>query len=69
MAKFANERKGGKRYLVVVSDTKHGQELATIPVKAMDPPRAKREAVLEAERRQLVIDPSRLYAKKVMRAA
>jgi hypothetical protein len=69
MGKFANERKGGKNYLVLVTDTKHGEKVAQIPVKAMDPQRAKREAVLEATRRNLVIDPSRLFAKEVRRAA
>lgn len=62
--------KVGREYLVRVTDTKQGQQVGNGPilVRATGPTEAKREAILEATRRNLVIDPSRLHAHAPQRA-
>lgn len=64
--KFANERKGGKNYTVRVTDTREGDAVDTVHVKAMDPRRAKAAAIAACAHR--VIDATRLHAHSPQRA-
>ncbi len=66
MAKFANERKGGRKYNVRVTDTKQGDLVGTFTVVATNPPTARKAACEMAANR--VIDPSRLHAHGPTRA-
>jgi hypothetical protein len=66
MAKFANQRKGGKTYNVLVTDTKHGESVGTFTVTATDVRKARSLAREAAAYR--VLDPTRLYAHAPRRA-
>jgi hypothetical protein len=66
MAKFSNQRKGGRTYNVRVSDTKHGETVGMFTVTATDVRKARAAACEAAIHR--VIDTTRLYAHGPVRA-
>lgn len=66
MAKFSNERKGGRNYNVRVTDTKHGDHVDTVTVTALDVRRARSAAIAACTHR--VIDASRLHAHAPVKA-
>lgn len=70
MTRFADQRKGGRKYSVKVTEGREGQTIATVTVTVIKTAHAKRAALdaaaFEADRME--IDPERMYAHSPIKA-